>query len=304
MRAAASGKFSAKKRSRVGGRGERREARRALERQEERAGEAPLGVGQGDEHEGAPRPDVQRVRLEPVASPVERRDRQLLVPVVERLLRAAVSRQREKRFAQDRRAPVGADDDPAVLLARGPRGRVPHDQPAAGHVDPLDPGVEPEPDAARPLGERHQRPVEPGAGERVDALRVVLPVPLEHELPFEGMDHPPAHRDGLPEDLAVEPDPREGRQAAAGDGEVDRAPGAGRLAAHVGPALQDLDVEAPPRQAGGLEGADEPPAHDRDDVRSARHRVPSVRPRAPGPGRPRSATRRGSCCTGAPAPRG
>ena len=53
---------------------ERREARRTGARQEQRRGEAAVGVGQRDQHEAAARPDVQRVAARARAGPPARRD--------------------------------------------------------------------------------------------------------------------------------------------------------------------------------------------------------------------------------------
>ena len=56
----------------------------AARRQEQRGGEAAIGVGQGNEHVAAARPDMQRIALERVAAVRGRRDQQFLVVMIER----------------------------------------------------------------------------------------------------------------------------------------------------------------------------------------------------------------------------
>src|SRR5207244_6932405 len=94
-------------------RGDGREEGVALERQEERAGEAAVQVGQRDEHEVLARPDVQRVLRQREPAARRRRDGQLLVAEVERAL---LHRQCE-RGTQGRCAAVGAENDGCLDLA-------------------------------------------------------------------------------------------------------------------------------------------------------------------------------------------
>ena len=82
----------------------------AFERQEQNAGKGAIDVGQGDEHKGAARPDVQRVRLETMRTAGRGRDGEFLIAVIEILSCEKLKRgQFQHLSANGRGSPVRAD---------------------------------------------------------------------------------------------------------------------------------------------------------------------------------------------------
>ena len=77
-------------------------------RQEQRRGEAAIGVRQRDEHEAAARPHVQRVHIER-GTPVHRRQREFLVVVVEQLLARVDEAVGREARAHDGARAIGGD---------------------------------------------------------------------------------------------------------------------------------------------------------------------------------------------------
>ena len=72
---------------------ERRKAGLTVEREEQDAAEGAVDVRQRDQHECPARPDVQRMCFEDVFPVAVRRNRQLLVAIIEILLREVEARE-------------------------------------------------------------------------------------------------------------------------------------------------------------------------------------------------------------------
>lgn len=82
----------------------------SFKRKEERAGERAVNVRQGDEHEVAARPDVQRIHFHLVPAVGIGRDHEFLVAVFDVLLRIVVAVHELHTVAQGGESAVGAEE--------------------------------------------------------------------------------------------------------------------------------------------------------------------------------------------------
>ena len=228
----------------------------ALEGEEERAGEAAVEVGQGDEHVAAAGPDVQGVLLHAEAAALGRRDVEFLVGVVEVVLLVLEAVGGELHLqARGGEGAVGAEDEVGghgTLLLRlrmleAGGGRVQVDAGAAlVEVD----------GRARLLGEGHQLAVEQAPAGGVDRL-TLFAVALVAELALHRMQHAAVHGDGHLADRFLDAYALQAAPAAVGEREVDRLARGDVGLPHVGAAFVHGDLVAAADEVDGQEGADQ-----------------------------------------------
>ena len=239
-----------------------RERGEALARKEQRRREARVGIGQGDQHEAAARPDVQRVAL-------ERRDAaggghgELLVVVVEPLLAHLGELLRGERGAQRRARPVGTDRDPERhLVHRAVRIAQAQALLREAGTDAL--LIEMHTHVRVCERGRDQHAVEIGAPHRPDDLVRALPVGLQRGGAGELVHHAAAHGDEERAHLGHEARVLERADAARGEREVDRAAALGAALARVAAPLVERHLQAAPRQQQGEQRPRKPRADDID----------------------------------------
>ena len=217
------------------------EAVGARVRRKERTREAAVGVGQRDHHEGAPGPDVQRRRVEPVRAVGCGRDVQLFVAVVEVGLRVVEARRAQHRTPDRRERPVGPEHHRRAVLLYPFRFRKTYRQTPLVEAAAL--RVEAQLDAPGRLGRVEQQEVQLAATHRVDRLPGFA-VRLTRQRPIARVHEAPAHRQGVLADLVGQAGQLQGVPAARAHGEVDAAPALKTRRAHVGSAVYECHVVA------------------------------------------------------------
>ena len=243
-------------------RGERREAQRPLAREEQRRREAAVGIRQRDQHEAPPRPDVQRVPLEGATR--RRRDRELLVVVVEPVLTHPHEVRRAKAGADRGARPVGRDRGRERQLIVTAADSVAQAQAPLAGVGAQTLLVEVHADVAVPRRRFDQHAVELGSPHREDDLVLALAVGLERNGAATIVDHAPAHRYQQRPHALEHPGTLERAYAARGEREVDGAAALGSCLARVRAALVERYRDPAPRQRQRQQRAGEARAHDVD----------------------------------------
>ena len=231
---------------------QRGEAAGAVVGPEQRAGEGAVRVRQRDHHRGAARPDVQRVRVEREV-PAQRRDRQLLVAVVEEVHALVQQPVRQQLPAHRGAGAVGAQHDRRLRRDRALRGL--EAQRAVGRVEPDQPVVEDDPHSGQRGGLVQQGVVQRTPADRVDRPVAGRAVRLELLLALDRVDHPAAHRQRVGHHLLGQPDAAQRVQAPLGERQVDRATALGGAGARVGAALVEGHRVAAPGQEAGAPGS-------------------------------------------------
>ena len=221
-----------------------------------------VGVGEGDQHVFAARPDVQGVLIHApsagVPACVGRGDRQLLVSVAEWGLVEASAGPLQDCGANRRGASIGPDEH---FVGRGLRQHLP-----VCEIDAADRTSEADRDSAGRFGGIEEERVQALARDGKDDFVRFVAVGNELEPPFLVVKHPSGHRnEGGPEALH-HADLFERRDAAVGEGQVDRAAGGGRRRGLSGirSALEKRHAVSAPGQKNREERAGETGADERD----------------------------------------
>ncbi len=217
---------------------------------------------------------MQRVRLERELAARRRRERQLLVAVVEQLFArfdGAARHERPPHFgarAVGREHDVGFEPSPSSIVRFDERRTVAVDADALLAEAVLD--------AVAPRRELVEQGVERRARHGVDLFGGALAVRQETLLPREVVHHAAAHRDQELRDVVVEARAAQRRDAARREREVDRA--AALRARREGlAALDDDGLEAPAREQDGEQAARGSAADDGDALTRRAAHASSVR---------------------------
>ena len=170
------------------------EALFSLVRQKQGHGEAAVDVGERDQHVFASRPDMQGVLVHPKSAAGGRRDRELLVPVAERLLVEPSACPFQDLGANRRGASIRPDEDVVGCRSRLGivSGRKAH--PAVREIDAADRLSEADRDSAGRFGGIQEERVQARARNRVDDFMRLVAVGNQPEPPFLVVKHPPGHR--------------------------------------------------------------------------------------------------------------
>ncbi len=245
---------------------QRGEARRgAIVGQEQGDGEGSLGVGQGNAHVAAARPDVQGVRLDAEPAVGRRRDLKFLVAVAQRLEALAQRSHRRHRRAQRRTRAVGADQHRRLDHAGIAGATALQPRQTRFEVGAHQALVEVK---ARACGLRgvEQGRVEPAAVHRPDHLAVVTAVAQQVGRAVEVVDHAAAHHHRLRQNRALEPRDAQRVHAAFGQREVDRATALVPGHARVRAPLEHLHAQSAAGQQGGQQCSGQTGACDDDAI--------------------------------------
>ncbi len=219
---------------------------------------------------------MQRVRLEREPAVLRGRDRELLVAVIEQVLRGRDLARVGQRAAHLGARAVGREHDVGVEPPRAAIGRLDQRR-AVGQVDADAGFAETVLHAVAVRGDVVQQRVQRRARHGVDFFRRALAVTQEPLLAARLVQHAAAHRDHEARDLGVDAGTAQRRDAARGECEVDRA--AARLAGHERrAALDDGRDHAAAREQDREQAAGRAAADDRDTRRRAH--ASSVRFRA------------------------
>src|SRR5580700_2796506 len=190
---------------------------------------------------------MQRVSLQKMIPPRVRRNRQLLVSVVEILLRKIEAVQLQHFGAHGRSRTVTSDRYvgfksrllPRLFVAQTDRAGLQIDSGAALLEVKL---------RALCFSSGNKRRVQLGSRNRIDNFARVLSVGLKSKLSRHGVDHPSPHWDD--DLLQSRPQPRlcEPVNSPRRQSQINRTPGAPADAPYVRPALVIFNAKAPSRQ--------------------------------------------------------
>mmetsp|Transcript_34449 Transcript_34449/g.80744 ORF Transcript_34449/g.80744 Transcript_34449/m.80744 type:complete len:357 (+) Transcript_34449:92-1162(+) len=194
-----------------------------LERHEEGAREGAVQVGQPDEHELVPGPDVQRLGGHRVVAPpravLDGGDGELLVPVLDVLALKVEPHEPPELLTHLGKGAVGPDDKVASNLLGSKQGQTRR----LGYPPKL--GAKGDGDVLHALQLLQKDSVELLAGNRVDRHAGAVLVRLKHccqaVLHTCRVNHPPLHRHGLRHHLVFEAGGTECAQATVRESEVD-----------------------------------------------------------------------------------